>query len=99
MTKPTDALRIRLHRHRRHFDELETRYDAYLEKKQTTGGVVLNQNKHTFTMAITTTDYTNLERDITYYLTLNVKVTGIADFIELPIEDRAVLITSDTNRE
>lgn len=73
--------------------------DAYLEKKQSTSGVVLNEDIHSFKMIITEDDYANLVAGTTYYLTLNVEVSGVTNFIELDILDREVEITTDKNRE
>lgn len=72
--------------------------DAYLEKKQSTAGVTLDAATHTFTLLLTEDDYANLAVGKTYNLTLNIKVVGIGDYLELEIADRAVLITADTNR-
>jgi hypothetical protein len=73
--------------------------DQYLEKKLSDDGILVDEQNNLFIMGITESDYTNLIAGTTYYLTLNIKVSGIVNFIELPIEDRAVLITGDTNRE
>jgi len=72
--------------------------DQYVEKKQSNTEVSVNESKHTFTMELLTTDYTNIEVGDILYLTVNVKVVGIADYIELPIDDRKVIISQDTNR-
>lgn len=72
--------------------------DAYLEKKQSTNGVTIDTENHEFTMAVGVNDYTNLTVHNAYYLTLNVKVSGVADYIELPVSNRKILITPDTNR-
>ena len=70
----------------------------YLQKTQTGGGVLLDQNNHRFTMVINIGDYGNLTAGDVYYLTLNIQVTGIADYLEMDILDREVLITDDANR-
>lgn len=72
--------------------------DAYLEKKQTTGGVTLDEDKHRFTMLVGATDYENLVAGTVYRLTLNIKVAGVSDYIEIPIRDRSVEVVPDTNR-
>jgi hypothetical protein len=73
--------------------------DRYLEKKQSSGGVVLTELTHEFAMDVTESDYEELSAGVTYYLTVNVKVSGVDDFIELDLTDRMVKITKDVNRE
>ena len=72
--------------------------DAYLQKSSLTSGVLIDSTNHKFTMVMTTGDYTNLNAGETYYITLNVLLKGITDFVELEIQDRGVKIESDTNR-
>lgn len=71
----------------------------YLQKKQSTGGVSLVEARHEFIMTIAASDYSLLTVNDTYYLTVNVKVTGIASYIELDLVDRTVEISPDVNRE
>ena len=79
--------------------ELATDLDnAYLEKLQSTSGVIVDEANNKFIMVLTSTDYSNLVAGQTYLLTLNVKVDGITDFLEMDIPDRRVEIVSDTNR-
>lgn len=72
--------------------------DLYLEKLQSLAEVTLDTAKHQFTMLITEDDYTNLVANTSYFLTLNVKVSGISDYLELPLDDRTIRILPDTNR-
>ena len=71
---------------------------AYLEKKLSLGGVVVDQATNQFTMLVSTTDYTNLTIGQTYFLTLAVNLNGISELVELDLADNAVKIVQDTNR-
>ena len=72
--------------------------NAFLEKTQTGGGVTVDSVNHKFTMNLAPADYASLTAGNTYYITLNIQVTGISEYIETDIPDRAVKIESDTNR-
>jgi len=71
---------------------------TYLQKTLAGGGVAVDSVNHKFTMQLAPADYANLNAGESYYLTLNVQVPGISEYIELNIPDREVRITSDTNR-
>tara|TARA_R110002124_G_scaffold243555_1_gene408695 strand:- start:50 stop:439 length:390 start_codon:yes stop_codon:yes gene_type:complete len=74
--------------------------DLYLQKLKTTGAITVDQAAHKYIMSLNSTDYANLPVG-NYYLTLNVKVSGIVDFIEIDlgtINNRLVAVVSDTNR-
>ncbi len=73
--------------------------DVYLEKLQSTGGVTLDETNHRFVMLITSSDYANLEVDDKFELVLGVKVSGIAEHLELKISDSEVKITQDKQRK
>ena len=93
--------------------ELATDSDnAYLEKKQSTQGVYLDEVNNRVYMHLNTQligskivpsnsdDYANLNIGI-YYLCVSIKFTGITRFVELQFNkenDREIQITSDTNR-
>ncbi len=73
--------------------------DEHLEKKKTTGGVLVDEISHRFTMSLNSSDYAGLTAGETYMLTVNIKVAGIPGYIETYIKDRRVVVSSDTNRE
>lgn len=72
--------------------------DAYLQKSSLTSGVLIDSTNHKFTMVLSSSDYTNLNVGESYYLTLNVELSGFSEFVELEIQDRLVKIEEDTNR-
>ena len=84
--------------------------DAYLQKSlimlngsvTQDSGVTLDQANHTFTLNMSDTDtWDNIlepTEDTDYFLTLNIDV-GFERFIEVPLNDRKITITTDTNRE
>lgn len=71
-------------------------------------GVTLDQENHIFTLNMSDngtwdnipapTEDTDYE-DIDYFLTLNIGVVGFQRLIEVPLNDRKITITPDTNRE
>ena len=79
--------------------ELATDADtAYLQKLSSNSGVLIDQVNHKFIMVLSSGDYTNLTAGQVYYLTLNIQVAGVSEFLEMDIPDRRVEITADTNR-
>lgn len=73
--------------------------DAYLQKLQSvSSGVTVDEENHRFIMNIGVADYMSLTAGQTYFLTLNIQVSGISEFIEMKIPDRVIKIKSDTNR-
>ena len=75
--------------------------DAYLQKNQSTGGVLLDEVNNQFIMAINSTDYAKLKAGESYYLTLNIQINGFSELLEMAIckNDRIIEIQTDTNRE
>ena len=73
--------------------------DLYLEKLQSTGGVILEEAENRFIMLLTKDDYLKLFPGEKYDLVLAVKVTGIDDYIELSLSDPVVEITKDKQRK
>ena len=71
--------------------------DAYLQKTSLDSGVVIDEANHTFVMTLNNGDYANITKG-DYFLTLNVLIPAHSDFIELEIQSRTVIITTDTNR-
>jgi len=69
--------------------------NAYLEKTQTGGDVVLDEATHKFVMTLG--DYGSAIAG-EYHLVLAIKGLGIAEMIEPIIEDDIVTITTDKNR-
>ncbi|WP_296635989.1 hypothetical protein [Polaribacter sp.] len=73
---------------------------AYLQKLKTNGGITIDTDNHTYIVSLNVSDYTNLPVG-NYYLTLNIQVSGIADFIEIDLgtkNNRLFSVVSDTNR-
>ena len=72
--------------------------NKYLEKLQTTGGVVLDEAEHTFSVVIAEEDYEKLSPG-TYFLVLAVKVDGYTNMLELKFEEEhRIRIKYDRNR-
>ncbi|MCK4500670.1 hypothetical protein KAU11_09230, partial [Candidatus Babeliales bacterium] len=75
--------------------------DDYLQRSSLVpGDVVVDEVNHKFTMKMEG-GYVKLEKGVDYFITVNAKVTGFTDFIELKINEagRKVSITDDTNRD
>lgn len=71
--------------------------DAYLQKTQVGGGVVLTSGSHLFTMAISAGDYT-LVTPGEYTLVLAVQISAGQPFIELEIPDPRIVVVADQHR-
>ena len=75
--------------------------DDYLQRSSLVpGDVVVDEVNHKFTMKMEG-GYVKLEKGVDYFITVNAKVTGFTNFIELKINEagRKVSITDDTNRD
>tara|TARA_B100000780_G_C20656610_1_gene261443 strand:- start:8 stop:397 length:390 start_codon:yes stop_codon:yes gene_type:complete len=73
---------------------------AYLQKLKSTNAITIDAVNHKYIVSLNISDYTNLSIG-NYYLTLNIKVLGIADFIEIDLgtkNNRLFSVVSDTNR-
>tara|TARA_R110002012_G_scaffold314847_1_gene527955 strand:+ start:281 stop:670 length:390 start_codon:yes stop_codon:yes gene_type:complete len=74
--------------------------DLYLQKLKTTGAITVDEAAHKYIVSLNVSDYANLSVG-NYYLTLNIQVSGIADFIEIDLgtkNNRMFSVVSDTNR-
>lgn len=69
--------------------------DAYLERKETTSGVVVDSVNHKFTMLMD--DYQKVIAG-DYHLVLGITLDGITDMIEPEISDDLIRITTDKQR-
>jgi len=73
---------------------------AYLQKLKSDNGITIDELNHKYIISLNTSDYVNLSVG-NYYLTLNIKVSGIADYIEIDLgtkNNRLFSVVSDTNR-
>ena len=73
---------------------------AYLQKLKSDNSITIDSVNHKYIVSLNISDYTNLSIG-NYYLTLNIKVLGIADFIEIDLgtkNNRLFSVVSDTNR-
>mgnify|MGYP003119524260 FL=1 len=73
---------------------------AYLQKLKSANSITIDSVNHKYIVSLNISDYTNLSIG-NYYLTLNIKVLGIADFIEIDLgtkNNRLFSVVSDTNR-
>lgn len=103
----TDVLKITMNIKQDLANDLDA---AYLQKSvimedgsvMAPDGVTLDQVNHIFTLNMSDTGtWTNIPvptEDTDYFLTLNIHV-GFERFIEVPLNDRKITITPDTNRE
>jgi len=73
---------------------------AYLQKLKSTNAISIDEVNHKYIVSLNVSDYTNLSVG-NYYLTLNIQVSGIADFIEIDLgikNNRLFSVVCDTNR-
>ena len=73
---------------------------AYLQKLKSANSITIDSVNHKYIVSLNISDYTNLSIG-NYYLTLNIKVLGIGDFIEIDLgtkNNRLFSVVSDTNR-
>jgi hypothetical protein len=73
---------------------------AYLQKLKSTNAITIDEVNHKYIVSLNISDYINLSVG-NYYLTLNIQVSGIEDFIEIDLgtkNNRLFSVVSDTNR-
>lgn len=76
-------------------EDLDT---LYLEKLQSTAGVIVDNDGKDYSMVISSSDYGNIENG-SYELVLAVQVNNINPFIEMSLQDPQIIVYPDKNRK